>query len=397
MRVGDKPEPDQTVRLQNRYDRYYEPGNRSSGLSLYLKAEPDEAGNFVFEKVPPGRRLLYVEYRFKERQYGETPLSHGLPLAVEPGATLDVTLGGAGRKVVGRVKVIGGDVTDVDWRRDVHRLTLILPPEPSLQQPDMSKATTPDAQQRAWQEFNQRQREFWRTDAGRARELSERNYVLVFDTNGGFRVENVPPGKYMLSITANDPEEEYYRQRTIGNVNKQIEVPDTAGAKANEPFEIGTLEMTIRGKLKIGKPAPPLETKTVDGKPISLADFRGKLVLLYFYMSQMSAGSIEFKILKELHDSYGKEEKLVILGLSLDPSPQAAGQFAKANGMDWMQAHLGEWGQTQVPATFGVEGIPTAILIDSQGRLAARNLRGSSMRTAVRNALSAKAGAAEAL
>ena len=163
MRVGDPPEPDQTVRLQNRYDRFYEPGNRSSGLSLYLKAEPDDAGNFVFEKVPPGLRQIYVEYRFKERQYGETPLSHGLPLEVKPGATMDVILGGTGRKVVGRVKVIGGDVSDVDWRRDVHKLTLILPPEQALPQPDMRNATTPEAQQRAWQEFNQRQREFWRT------------------------------------------------------------------------------------------------------------------------------------------------------------------------------------------------------------------------------------------
>ncbi len=391
MRVGDTPEPDQTVRLQHRYDRYYEPGNRSSGLSLYLKAEPDEAGNFVFEKVPPGQRQIYVEYRFKERQYGETPLSHGLPLAVEPGATLDVMLGGAGRKVLGRVKVIGGEVTDVDWRRDVHKLTLILPPEPGLPQPDMSKATTPEAQQRVWQEFNRRQREFSRSAAGRARELAERTYVLVFDTNGAFRVDNVPPGKYMLSILANDPEEENYRQRMIGSVNKQIEVPDVAGAKVNEPFDVGTLEMTIRGKLKIGKPAPPLETKTVDGKPIKLADYRGKLVLLYFWVSQTSAGSFDLRVLKELQESYGKEEKLVILGLSMDANPQAAEQFAKANGMDWTQAYLGEWGQTQVPATFGVEGIPAAILIDGQGRLAARNLRGSSMRTAVRNALSANA------
>src|SRR5258705_10650844 len=119
MGVGDRPEPDQTVRLQNSYDRYYEPGNRSSGLSLYLKAEPDEAGNFVVEKIPPGWRRIYVEYRFKERQQGETPLSHGQLLEVKPGATMDVTLGGTGRKVVGRVKVIGGDVSDVDWRRDV--------------------------------------------------------------------------------------------------------------------------------------------------------------------------------------------------------------------------------------------------------------------------------------
>src|SRR5206468_1761090 len=227
----------------NRYDRFYEPGNRSSGLSLYLKAEPDEAGNFVFEKVPSGLRQIYVEYRFKERQYGETPLSHGLPLEVKPGATMDVMLGGTGRKVVGRVKVIGGDVSDVDWRRDVHKLTLILPPEQALPQPDMRNATTPEAQQRAWQEFNQRQREFWRTPAGRAREMAERTYVLVFDTNGAFRVDNVPPGKYMLSIMANDPDEEYYRQRTIGSVNKEVQVHDVAGAKINEPFDVGTLDM----------------------------------------------------------------------------------------------------------------------------------------------------------
>ena len=393
MRVGDKPEPDQTVRLQNRHDRYYEPGNRSSGLSLYLKAEPDEAGNFVFEKVPPGRRQIYVEYRFKERQYGETPLSHGLPLEVEPGATTNVTLGGIGRKVVGRVKVLGGEASDVDWRRDVHKLTLILPPEPGLQQPDMSKATTPEAQQQAWQEFNQRQREFWRTPAARARELAERTYVLVFDTNGGFRVDHVPSGKYTLSILANDPDEEYYRQRQIGSVNKQIEVPNVAGAKVNEPFDLGAIDMALRGALKIGKPAPPLETKTVDGKPIKLADFRGKLVLLYFWVSQMSAASLDIRVLKELHESYGKEEKLIILGLSMDASPQTAAQFAKANGLEWTQAHLGEWGQTQVPATFGVEGIPAALLIDSEGRLAARNLRGSSMRTAVRNAIGANANA----
>ena len=391
MRVGDTPEPDQTLRLQNHYDRFYEPGNRSSGLSLYLKAEPDDAGNFVFEKVPPGLRQIYIEYRFKERQQGETPLSHGLPLEVKPGATMDVMLGGTGRKVVGRVKVIGGDASDVDWRRDVHKLTLILPPEPALPQPDMRNAITPGAQQLAWQDYNQRQREFWRTPAGRAREMAERTYVLVFDTNGAFRVDNVPPGKYMLSIMANDPEEEYYRQRTIGSVNKEIQVPDVAGAKVNEPFDVGTLDMTIRGKLKIGKPAPPLEAKTVDGKPITLADFRGKLVLLYFWMSQMSAGSFDLRVLKELHDSYGKEEKLVIVGLSMDPTPQVAEQFAKANGMEWLQAHVGEWGQTQVPATFGVEGIPTAILIDGEGRLAARNLRGSSMRTAVRNALAPNA------
>jgi hypothetical protein len=393
MRVGDKPEPDQTVRLQNRYDRYYEPGARSSALSLYLKAEPDETGSFVFEKVPPGERRIYVEYRFKERQQGETPLSHGMPVLIKSGETLDVTLGGTGRKVVGRVKVVGGDQSDVDWKRDVHKLTLTLPPDAATAPPDMSKATTAEQRQKVWQEYNQRQRDYWRTEAGRARERAERTYVLVFDTNGNFRVDHVPPGKYMVSIVANDPEEEYYRNREIGRLNKEIEVPDVAGATVNEPFDIGTLELILRGKLRIGKAAPSLEAKTLEGKPITLADFRGKLVLLFFWATYAGTGSYDLQVLKEMHNTYGKDDKLVVIGLNLDAEAKAAEDFARNNGTAWLQCHLGEWGQTQVPAAFGVDGIPTGVLIDGEGRLAARNLRGSSIRTAVRNALSAQSAA----
>jgi hypothetical protein len=229
---------------------------------------------------------LFVECRFKERQYGETPLSHGLPLTVEPGKTLDVVLGGSGRKVVGRVKVIGGDQSDVDWRRDVHKLTLVLPADGLPQPPDASKLP-PEDRQKAWERFNQSQRAFWKTDAGRLRERAERTYVLVFETNGQFRVDHVPPGKYMLSIIANDPDEEYYRQRMIGSLNREIEVPAVAAAKVNEPFDVGTLELTIRGKLRIGKAVAPLETKSLDGTPIKLSDYRGKHVLLFFWSGLM--------------------------------------------------------------------------------------------------------------
>src|SRR5207248_11207273 len=47
LRVGDIPAPERWVRLQNRFERYAQAGHRSSALSFYLKADPDEAGNFV--------------------------------------------------------------------------------------------------------------------------------------------------------------------------------------------------------------------------------------------------------------------------------------------------------------------------------------------------------------
>ncbi len=386
MRVGDQPAPDQSVRLQHRYDRFYEPGYRSSALSLYLKAEPDDSGNFVFEKVPAGDRRIYVEYRFNENNQRETPLSHGLPVAVKPGETTEVLLGGTGRSVVGRVNVVGGDPSEVDWKRDVHKLTLVVP-VPSVTPPNITGLTRPEEQQKAWADFNKRQNEFWRSEAGRAVELLERTYVLLFDTNGNFHVDNVPAGKYTLQINASDPTEESYRQRTIGNLSQEVIVPNEPGASVNQPFNIGALELRIQSPLKIGKAAPPFSAKTLDGKTIQLSDFSGQAVLLYFWAASAISTS-DVQILKELHTTYGKEGRLVVLGMNLDADAKVAAQFVKDNSITWPQAHLGDWGQTQVPALFGLDGYPVGVLIDGQGKLAARQLRGLSLRTTVRNTLS---------
>jgi hypothetical protein len=295
-------------------------------------------------------------------------------------------LGGSGRKVTGQVKVLGGDPSDVDWKRDVHKLTLVVP-TPTMQPPNMSGLTTPAEQQKAWADFNKRQGEFWRSEAGRAIELRERTYVLLFDTNGAFHVDNVPPGKYNLTINPSDPTEEYYRNRPIGNLMQEVVVPEERGATINQRFDIGTLELRIQSSMKIGKAVPAFEGKTLDGQPVKLADFRGQMVLLYFWAST-AISTIDIQILKELHNSYGKEEKLAILGMNLDADAKIARQFVKDNNMPWVQAYLGEWGQTQVPASFALDGYPVGILIDAEGKLVARQLRGSSMRTIARNSLS---------
>jgi peroxiredoxin len=131
---------------------------------------------------------------------------------------------------------------------------------------------------------------------------------------------------------------------------------------------------------------PPFEGATIEGKPIKLSDFRGKPVLLYFWAAA-AISTFDIQILKELNTAYAKEDKLVILGMNLDSEASAAAQYAKAQGMTWPHAHLGAWGETQVPAAFGVEGYPVGLLINAEGKLIARQLRASALRNAVRNAL----------
>jgi len=70
---------------------------------------------------------LDIEYRFKDDRDGNQALSHGFSVSVKPGETKEAILGGTGRRLLGQIKLLGGDAQDVDWKRDVHRLTLVLP------------------------------------------------------------------------------------------------------------------------------------------------------------------------------------------------------------------------------------------------------------------------------
>jgi hypothetical protein len=49
--------------------------------------------------------------------------------------------------------------------------------------------------------------------------------------------------------------------------------------------------------------------------------------------------------------------------------------------MPWLQGHLGERSKGDVPSQYGVEGIPAVFLINPEGKLIAKDLRGGSLLT----------------
>jgi len=161
-------------------------------------------------------------------------------------------------------------------------------------------------------------------------------------------------------------------------------VPDGPG---DQPFDTGTHEIRIRRQLRIGQTAPAFEGKSLDGKAIKLQDYRGKYVLLDFCAKWSGSYASQIQNLKALNDSYGKDGRLVILSLSVDYQEQTAREMLKETGVTWTACYLGGWSETAVPGAFGVEGIPHAILIGPDGKVVAKNLQGSYLRTAVRNAV----------
>ena len=70
--------------------------------------------------------------------------------------------------------------------------------------------------------------------------------------------------------------------------------------------------------LTVGSPAPAFATKDDSGKDVTLADFKGKTVVLYFYPKDDTPGCTkEAQSFRDNHDAYqGKE--IVVLGVSRD-------------------------------------------------------------------------------
>lgn len=77
--------------------------------------------------------------------------------------------------------------------------------------------------------------------------------------------------------------------------------------------------MPCKSKLKEGDPAPDFELPAHDGSVVRLSDFKGKIVVLYFYPRAMTSGCTrEAQRFNELLEEFEKHDA-VVLGVSNDP------------------------------------------------------------------------------
>jgi thiol-disulfide isomerase/thioredoxin len=114
------------------------------------------------------------------------------------------------------------------------------------------------------------------------------------------------------------------------------------------------------------KPLPDLAFDNADDKPLKLADYKGKIVLLNFWATWCAPCVKEMPSLDKLQAEMGKD-KFVVLPLSLDgPSRPKVAPFYQ----DKKLANLGVYFDKGKKAmqTLGISILPTSILIDGEGR-----------------------------
>lgn len=117
-------------------------------------------------------------------------------------------------------------------------------------------------------------------------------------------------------------------------------------------------------KAEVGQPAPNWTLPSVDGQPVSLADYRGKKgVLLVFFATWCPHCMKEVPDLIAFQNKY-KGRNVEVVGVAVDQNAPVIRRFAEQHKTNYTLV-LDEGGK--VAGTFGVIGVPTNVGIDAAG------------------------------
>ena len=132
-------------------------------------------------------------------------------------------------------------------------------------------------------------------------------------------------------------------------------------------------------KIKVGEIAPEFEGPAHGGGTLKLSEHRGKVVLLDFWASWCGPCVAEMpNVIAAYEKFHGKGFEIV--GISLDDEKSALEEFLAENpGMKWRQVFDGKGWESAVGQLYGVEAIPFTLLLDGEGKVVARDLRGEQL------------------
>ncbi len=227
-----------------------------SGFYLDLKVKSDAGGHFLIEGLPPGELEISRRLNFPGRSPATTLETQQRRISVREGHTTQVTLGGSGWLVTGKMK-LSGPLQTIDWRPARQSFTTSiagLPPLPAFPtRPDFTSATEFGF---AKAQSDARVPEFWCSQPGQLAARQARSYGLVFDADGSFKIEDVAPGSYELTVTAPDPNPPspdskprfYFNDPASGpsfkgRLTRIINLPELPEGSENANFDLGVLEL----------------------------------------------------------------------------------------------------------------------------------------------------------
>lgn len=138
----------------------------------------------------------------------------------------------------------------------------------------------------------------------------------------------------------------------------------------------------IQGALAKGAVFPEFNEQDVAGKPLAVGNYKGKVLLIDFWATWCGPCVHELPNVIKTYEKY-HDKGFEIIGISLDVDKEKLTSFTKDQKMTWQQYFDGKRWENKLAVKYGVQSIPATFLLDGEGKIIGKNLRGDALEEAV--------------
>jgi peroxiredoxin len=143
----------------------------------------------------------------------------------------------------------------------------------------------------------------------------------------------------------------------------------------------------IKLSIGLGYPAKNFKVKLLGGEDFSLANQRGKVVLIYFWAYWCEPCKQEMPLLDKIYREF-KDKGLEIIAISLDSSLEKTKEFTQQAQLQWKHSCSGKVWKDETVTLYGVNSLPSLWVVDTKGILRSFDIKGEELRQVIAALLS---------
>lgn len=134
----------------------------------------------------------------------------------------------------------------------------------------------------------------------------------------------------------------------------------------------------VKGAMAPGAAFPDFVEKDMAGEPLSISQYKGKVVLVDFWATWCGPCVAELPSVLAAYEKY-HDKGFEIIGISLDKDEAKLKAFIADKKMPWRQYFDGKGWQSKLGQQYGIDSIPATFLLDRDGKIIAKDLRGEAL------------------